>query len=533
MDVILAVAGTSGMHASTDKGVTWAAKTHPKPGFAGLVASGGDAWLYVQSDVAADVAYVSGDLESWDLVTLPAVRTWTHLKFMLGQFYLFSTTTDYYRSTDGVTWTAHAAPIAVATTSLIDASASLILLVEAKSAATTNIYSSADGAAWLLAGTHSKAGSNLTRAGMRWTGGSFSIFQGAGNSPSLDKSVDGAAWASTASPLDRAYYDADATIGCAAQSSSTSVVIWAGDAAAGTTKTGALSAALSGVSVIAGRILLRRASILEYSDDGVTWVRPEYDFTYNLTLLVGGTFPDAPALMDTLTFSDLLDGAVSEVAISHDTLTFSSSALTLTELFSETYFDTLLFSDILTSSESLTADLVSTLYMSTLIGGVVLEDGGRVLLSEPIQYGVNVVTGALTRYQGFGFDSYARCGQTLYGLRADGLYRIRPGSDNGQPIQVAIDLGDTPFSEEQGKRIEAVYLGISTDGDAYVRLKAGEAEYTYKAIQHDEMARATPGKGLTGRRWTLSLEVVDATELTLDMVEVRYGASARRLRGKS
>lgn len=533
MDVILAVAGTLGMHVSTDGGASWTEKTHPKSGFSGKSGYGNGVWLWVQSNEPSSVAYVSTDLNTWLPVTLPAVKTWTQLKFMLGEFYLFTTTTAYYKSVDGEVWVAHVAPVATTLYSLIAASPARILLLETKHASPTNVYATTDGVNWSLAGAHAGSAS-ATRKGMFWTGGSFSIYWGVGITSALDKSVDGAAWATTyVGSVLKNMYAADEVIGCAGSSSDSSGYKWLGDSTSYSTMSFGSSGYAGGIYVIAGRVFVSRSATVDYSDDTVTWVTPVYNFVSNISAMVGGEFPDVPVLMDTLTFSSLLEGSVSEVAISHDTLTFSSSALTLTELFTETYFDTLLLSDILTSSQSLTADLVSTLHMSTLIGGVVLADGGRVLLSEPIQYGVNVATGALTRYQGFGFDSYARCGQTLYGLRADGLYRIRPGSDNGQPIQVAIDLGDTPFSEEQGKRIEAVYLGISTDGDAYVRLKAGEAEYTYKAIQHDEMARAVPGKGLTGRRWTLSLEVVDATELTLDMVEVRYGASTRRLRGKS
>jgi hypothetical protein len=35
-------------------------------------------------------------------------------------------------------------------------------------------------------------------------------------------------------------------------------------------------------------------------------------------------------------------------------------------------------------------------------------------------------------------------------------------------------------------------------------------------------------KGVTGRRWSLSLEVVDATEFELDLVEIMVGINTRR-----
>jgi len=40
--------------------------------------------------------------------------------------------------------------------------------------------------------------------------------------------------------------------------------------------------------------------------------------------------------------------------------------------------------------------------------------------------------------------------------------------------------------------------------------------------------RAKPAKGVNARLWNVSLEIVDATEFELDLVEIQVGVSSRR-----
>lgn len=145
------------------------------------------------------------------------------------------------------------------------------------------------------------------------------------------------------------------------------------------------------------------------------------------------------------------------------------------------------------------------------------------------QYAVNVLTGALTTYSGFGFTSFATAGNTAYGTRSDGVYLIRSGDDNGSPITATLDFGSADYGAANSKTVESLYLGIATDGQIFAKLCADDgAEHAYRVIQHGANMRAVTAKGVKGRRWNLSLEVVDATFLELDSIEQFVAVSTRR-----
>jgi hypothetical protein len=145
-----------------------------------------------------------------------------------------------------------------------------------------------------------------------------------------------------------------------------------------------------------------------------------------------------------------------------------------------------------------------------------------------IQYAVNVLTGAPTTYQGFAFDSFASAAGSVYATDSTGLYRVRPGDDNGSPISVELDFGATDFGTPNAKVVETVYLGVTTDGEVLLRANRDGDDSLYRVVQRGPIMRALLAKGSTGRRWNLALEVVDATHFELDLVEIMVGVSTRR-----
>lgn len=145
-----------------------------------------------------------------------------------------------------------------------------------------------------------------------------------------------------------------------------------------------------------------------------------------------------------------------------------------------------------------------------------------------VQYAVNVLTGGLSTYNGFEFDRFAQTTTQVYGARADGVYMLRPGDDNGLPINIEVDFGADDFATPAAKAIEAVYLGMATDGQAYLRTNNDGEERLYRVVQRGPIMRSVMARGVTGRRWNLKLEVVDATQFELDLVEVIVGVRARR-----
>lgn len=144
------------------------------------------------------------------------------------------------------------------------------------------------------------------------------------------------------------------------------------------------------------------------------------------------------------------------------------------------------------------------------------------------QYAVNALTGALTTYQGFDFQHFAHAGNAVYACRPDGLFQLRPGDDDGQPISAYIDFGATDYDQARAKTVTDIFLGLATDGDVRVTLRADGVSYDYPAVRRGDLMRAVAAKGVSARRWNLELEISDATELELDSVEHLLGVSARR-----
>lgn len=151
--------------------------------------------------------------------------------------------------------------------------------------------------------------------------------------------------------------------------------------------------------------------------------------------------------------------------------------------------------------------------------------------SEVLQYAVNAVTGALSRYENFGFSSFATVGGTTYAATSDGVYELAGQADAGDPLYAAIDFGASDNGSAQLKRLSSVYMGVATDGGVYIRVAHdGSESRVYKATSHGPESRALTAKGLTARHWRIGLEITDASYADLDNFEVEIGVSQRRLR---
>ncbi|SDG85398.1 hypothetical protein SAMN05216588_101194 [Pseudomonas flavescens] len=162
---------------------------------------------------------------------------------------------------------------------------------------------------------------------------------------------------------------------------------------------------------------------------------------------------------------------------------------------------------------------------------VAINSSASTAKREALQYAVNVVTGALSTYQNFGFTQFATAGGETYAIRPDALYCLRGDTDDGETLRAAIDFGASDYGTAQAKRIGSVYAGVTTDGEVYVRLTGADGvERRYRAVGAGDELRAPVAKGVTARHWRLRLEITDATYADLDNIEVGVGASQRRLR---
>lgn len=174
------------------------------------------------------------------------------------------------------------------------------------------------------------------------------------------------------------------------------------------------------------------------------------------------------------------------------------------------------------------ADMVSII-QAVLTNRLEFSDSASNVSRMLLQYATNLASGAVGRYQGYEFEGFCRVGMQTYGYKRDGLYLLGADDDNGQLISALVDFAAENFATTQGKRLSNLYLGLSTDGQVFVRMTDdNDNDVTYLARQRKTEYRADMQQGKTSRFWRMRLEIVDATHASLDNVEWVAAATGRR-----
>ena len=150
------------------------------------------------------------------------------------------------------------------------------------------------------------------------------------------------------------------------------------------------------------------------------------------------------------------------------------------------------------------------------------QDGG----ASARQIASNTVTAAATTYSGFDFISMYHLGHAgTYAIRADGIYRVA----GGDLVSAIVDTGRMMFGGYAPKRLEAIYIGMRTDGEVIAVVQAeDETERTYRVIQRPDYMRVSPAKGESSKTWRLRLELTEASEGDMDIIQFVVSEQSRR-----
>lgn len=158
-----------------------------------------------------------------------------------------------------------------------------------------------------------------------------------------------------------------------------------------------------------------------------------------------------------------------------------------------------------------------------------IVDGG--FRDDGVAWVVNAESSASTRYDTYGFNSFARIGGKHYGARQDGVYLLEGTSDAGDPITSGVSFGKQDFGTQALKHMDAVYAGVSSTGTLFLKVGDGKNSYTYKARRKDDHMRTQRfdiGRGLRANYFDLQLtSTADAFEL--DSVTFHVLPSSRRI----
>jgi len=200
------------------------------------------------------------------------------------------------------------------------------------------------------------------------------------------------------------------------------------------------------------------------------------------------------------------------------------STITFALLLETAMYDSLMLDDRMSFASALEVVLRSGIALSDqAVRGDWAKDNAHY---AAVQYATNVLTGSVTRLEGFNFASFCTAGQTTYGVAPDGLYELGPYDD---PIDAVVEFAAVGTESSAVKAMQYVYVGLATDGDVYVRVVGDDRdERVYRAVGNRDMFRAKCAGGVRARQWTVRLELVSATQATLDSVEWIAPATVRR-----
>ena len=149
---------------------------------------------------------------------------------------------------------------------------------------------------------------------------------------------------------------------------------------------------------------------------------------------------------------------------------------------------------------------------------------------------MNTETTAVGWYDNFSFESIVSWKGRELAVGPDGIHELAGDTDNGQKIDSLVESGFTDFGVAQTKRLDNMYFGYTSDGQIAVQTEvyeSGSPPSTYLLEERDANAprnsRVTPGKGLWGRYWRLTITNVDGADFEVHDATVDIAVSTRRI----
>lgn len=178
--------------------------------------------------------------------------------------------------------------------------------------------------------------------------------------------------------------------------------------------------------------------------------------------------------------------------------------------------------------------------MQAIFMGEVLTDNIEICvgLLEPsgsfTTWAINTRTSAVTEYQNYAFNSFARMGNHYLGASSAGLFRMDGEQDAGLPIPTSVRSGLMQLGGSHFTSFKAAYLGMRVRASGQptflLKLVAGDGtNYTYQFRPQNLMTtRVNFGKGLRARYFSWEL-ITSGEDYDLDSIEFLPLIAQRRV----
>lgn len=140
---------------------------------------------------------------------------------------------------------------------------------------------------------------------------------------------------------------------------------------------------------------------------------------------------------------------------------------------------------------------------------------------------MNTLTGAVTEYTGFGFQSIT---PTLAGS-ATGLFSLGGNLDVDQPIVAVVTTGKTTWGDTLKKFLDMLYYSMKGSGTSTATVICENNTYAYTfPVRSSGESRAKPGRGIRENYMSFSYSNTDGADFRLDRIEAAVGtANTRRV----
>ena len=157
----------------------------------------------------------------------------------------------------------------------------------------------------------------------------------------------------------------------------------------------------------------------------------------------------------------------------------------------------------------------------------------RMALVHALTHVMNTVSTAVTAFENYQFNSFAKIGGKYYAADDTGLHRIDDGKlDETAAIQWAIQTGLLDFRSAMQKRMSDFYLAMRSEGDVTLTVSTDELdpyEYSLKPYEIETLKqrRDLIGKGMRGRYWQFGLS--GDSDFDMDAYNMAVVDTARRI----
>lgn len=145
-------------------------------------------------------------------------------------------------------------------------------------------------------------------------------------------------------------------------------------------------------------------------------------------------------------------------------------------------------------------------------------------------WAMNTLTGAVSEYRNYAFDSFVEVDGRYLAGNGSGLYELLGDDDNGDAIAARLQGGFLQFGGTKQSRLKAVYIAMRGEGDVFLKIETGEgASYTYRVdTRNVRNTKVHMGKGQRARYFSYELVTV-GQDFDLDTLEFVPVAMQRRV----